>query len=243
MALRILPENEKARMVGRIFWMEDLEREGLTYGDLVGFLFDSGLKGVCSPIHGKDTYTAEDVRRWHKRNDDKIADKETGEIAPENVDKIPKVGDLKKAHVHVYLICKGGKFPKDWAKPFVDFMPLDSTRWAKVEDWDWAVDYTWHKNNPEKAQYNPEDSIAFGGADVSSLWEPTKEDKNKALRVVNQYIRENHITYYHVLDTWAQTQDLAIQNVVFGRNSYFVAKFNSMRAERADKEKAAKKEN
>lgn len=241
MALRLLRENEGSRMTGRIVWCEDLEKANKTYGDLLGFLQDCGVQCVCSPVHNMDHYTPEDVRGWLKRHEECV-NKDTGEIAPEYVDRLPKVGDKKKDHIHIYFRSKGPKKPKDWAKILDEFMPVDDYRWVKVEDWDWAVRYCAHLDAPNKAQYDPLTVRVFGNADGSSLFEQKKEDKEAALKKCNEYIKAANIHYYHELDAWAiASGDMHIMACVSGRVSYFSAKFNSMRQEKIDKQQQQKK--
>lgn len=236
MALRLLRDGESTRMTGRIFWIEDLDRAGITYGQLLGFLQDCGLQCVCSPIHNRDRYTPEDVRGWLKRHEECV-NKDTGEIAPEFVDRLPRVDDPKKEHVHAYFRSKGPKKAVDWAKTFEEFFPLDTVRWVKVEDWDWAVRYCAHLDAPNKAQYDPATVSVFGNADGSALFDVKKEDMQAALRKCNEQIRNNRYKYFHQLDTWAMsTNDRAIIACVSGRHSYFNAKFVSMRQERMDKQ-------
>ena len=112
MALRLLEPCEGARNMGNLVWLEDLEKRGLSYGDLLGFLEGLHWKCVCSPIHDRDVYTVDDVKGWKKRH----TDKETHEITEEDLQRCPEVGAPKKKHIHVYHCFKGPRKPKDVAK-------------------------------------------------------------------------------------------------------------------------------
>ena len=226
--------NSKVRVAGAIYWMEDLEREGLTYGQLLGFLSDCGVKCVCSPIHNQDKYTEEDVRKWRKRNQDKL-DPLTAEILSEFDETAPKIGDSKKPHVHMYLTAKGPKGGKGWSEIFEDFYPIAPNRFVKVPDWEWAVNYCCHRNVPEKYQYNVYDVKGFGGADLSPLLSSNKNNKLVTLNEINQAIVQYNIPNFYRLNKWAfETGDADVISCVTGRASYFIGVFNSKRQELQD---------
>lgn len=238
MALKLLKQGESSRMVGYIFWIEDLEKSGKTYGDLIGYLEDCGAQCVCSPIHDRDHYTAQDVKGWIGRHD-KYIDADTGEIAPEYTDLVPKVGALKKAHIHIYFRSKGPKKGPQWAEILEDFMPVDPRRFVKVVDWDYIVRYCAHMDAPTKAPYDPLTVLGFGNADISALMGVNKCNKYAVIREVNDYIKKSRITTYRQLNNWAlSTGDIDIINCVTSRVSYFCAIFADIR--NAKKERAEK---
>ena len=235
MPLQILRDNEGARIAGTIFWLEDLERLGLTYGDLLGYLEDSCVCWVCSPIHNRDKYTPADVKGWKKRHEELI-DADTGDIASEFESMVPKVGDSKKPHIHLYGHVKGPKKPAQWSELLKDFADLNY-RWVKVPDWGRIVRYCAHMDAPMKAQYDPLSVKGFGNADLSALTEIKKENKFLVLMEVNEYIEKNRIRNFYRLNRWAlETGDIQIMACVSGRASYFSAIFAAKAAEKAEKE-------
>ena len=54
MALRLLEPTESVRQMGNMVWMEDLEKRGSSYGDLLAFLEELHMPLVCSPSHDRD---------------------------------------------------------------------------------------------------------------------------------------------------------------------------------------------
>lgn len=230
MPLQVLGEKEGVRMAGTIIWCEDLEREGLTYGDLLAYLEDSCVEWVCSPIHNRDKYTPADVKGWIKRHESLI-DATTGDIASEYEIMVPKVGDSKKPHIHLYGKVSGPKRAAQWAALLEDFAPLNY-RWVKVPDWGRIVRYCAHMDAPSKAQYDPHMVKGFGNADLSALDETTKVSKYQVLLEVNQYIERNRIRNFYRLNRWAlSTADVNVIACVSGRASYFKAIFDALALE------------
>ena len=141
-----LKDGEKARTVTTILWVEGLERR---YGEhwqkaLFGYFADLRIPVCISPIHDKDTYTDEDVSAWCRRH----IDPDTGEVANEFTNKMPKVGDPKKAHVHVILITKGPMYREDFSKLLYDLIYVPVTAWEKVLHLDALTRYMAHMDNP-----------------------------------------------------------------------------------------------
>lgn len=241
MALRLLKPDEGARNMGCIVWLEDLERAGMTYGDYIGFLADLHMAVVCSPVHDRDQYTAEDVRGWVKRH----IDPDTGEVAGEYSNAQPSVGDHKKPHIHTYFCHKGQRKPKYMSEVMGDFIPglIAPNRWALVPDWGRIVRYCAHMDSPDKAQYSPFDVLSFGNADVSALSEDTNVDKLAVSLEIEQAIRTERIKNYWQLNQWANaTGDRELMSVVKGRTAYFVSLFNARRQEAMDRKEREKQE-
>lgn len=242
MPLKLLKDGEKCRMAGCIFWLEDLKRVGLSYGQLCAFLEESvQMESVCSPVHDRDRYTEEDVRGWLGRHEEYM-DKYTADVKPEFADIVPKVGDPKKAHIHVYFKAKGPKYGKDWAKAVEDFYPIPENRWVVVPDWDKIVRYCAHMDAPNKAQYDPLTVRGFCNADVSALMETNRSNKYETIEKVNQYITSNRIRWFNRLNAWAiGTHDVEIMACVTGRHSYWETILRSKREEAAERKKAKEK--
>lgn len=233
MALRLLDPNEGARNMGCMVWVEDLEKRGYTYGDLLAFLEDLHVQCVCSPIHDRDTYTAEDVRGWCKRH----LDPDTGEVAEESLPLQPVMGNPKKPHVHVYFKFKGPRKPKDFAKYWADFVPeVTEKRFVLVPDWDAMVRYCAHMDAPNKAPYDPAMIHGFSNVDMSAIWESHCFNKVQVLLEINQTIKKNRIENYKRLNNWAiGTGDVDIISFVKGNHSYFCAIFAAHRQEKIDR--------
>lgn len=101
-------------------------------------------------------------------------------------------GEIKKPHRHVMVMYEGKKSDiqvKEFFSKFggVGFEVVNSLRGYSR--------YLCHLDNPEKAQYNQDDVICFGGADYSAaIGLPT--DKYKAVREMIDWILENDIVAF-----------------------------------------------
>lgn len=240
--------NGKARNVTVIVWLEELEKLGKDYWDLVSFLQGLHIECVISPLHDKDTYTAEDVRKWVKRKEsevgiEKLYDAETGELLPNWSDVAPKVGDLKKAHVHVFFKFAGVRTAEFLSDMMSDFgLEIGLWRWLKVNSPTSIIRYFAHMDDPDKYQYSPMDIIPFGGIDVSCVLKQDSSSRLRTLLEVQRHIDEHEIKSYHVLSKWAfSTGTPDIVACVTGRSSHFIGYFRSIRDEEMAK-KAEEKE-
>ena len=72
---RLSETGEKVRNVVCLIYLEDLEKVGKTYFDLLGYLDHIHVVAVCSPLHDRDTFSPEDVLDWCLRH----IDSETGD--------------------------------------------------------------------------------------------------------------------------------------------------------------------
>lgn len=219
----------KARNVACIIWLEELQALKLGYWDLAGYLQSLAVPIVISPLHDRDRYTPEDVRKWLRRNPD-VYDEETGEIAPENVDRVPKVNDAKKAHIHVMVRAAGPKCAADFSALFEDLgLNIASHRWEKVEHVESMIRYFAHLDQPDKARYSAFDVLGFGGIDLSCLLKTDVNSKVKVLCEVQELVLKNGIKYFHELSHMAfKTKDLDYINCVTGRSGYWIGYFNSV---------------
>lgn len=236
MALRLAKPNELLRNYGMLYYVEDLERAGLSYGDLLGYLEGLHVECVCSPIHDRDWYVEDDVRAWCKRH----IDPDTGDVADEYTNRTPRVGDKKKPHIHIYFKLPGKKKPIHMSQMMEDFLPYSSNRWVVVPDFGKIVRYCAHMDSPNKAQYDPAMIHGFANVDMSDLWDHKNMNKMQVLMEIDEAIKQNRITSYHRLNRWAlDSGDIDYIAMVSGRVTYYNAIFNSARQERIDR--AAKK--
>lgn len=232
---QMLLEGEKARNVTTIVWLEDLQKLGYGYYDFAGYLQALQMECCISPLHDRDMYTPEDVRAWLKRNPD-VYDPETGDIAPENVDRVPKVGDPKKSHIHLMLRSKGARTGKWWSSVFEEFgLTIRENSWAVVGNVDSTIRYMAHLDNHEKAQYDALDVLGFGGIDLSPLVTTTGSEKLRILVDLQEYVLANGIKTYRSLVNYAfGTHNVDYIACVTGRASYWTGYFNSWRTEEQD---------
>lgn len=237
MANLLLKPDEKARIIWGRIWMEDLERlyPDNPYGVLLEYL--SGLKTscACSPIHDRDEYTAQDVRDWCRRH----IDPDTGEVREDDVKLMPRVGDSKKAHVHVLFEFKNPVTPAYLSKRLEGLIKIAPNRWERVLHPDAAKMYLAHKGFEDKYQYSPMEIHSFGAIKMACLLRQDDFAKANDLITVMHYIADNNVNHYHVLADWAiKTGDYGIIACVTGRASHFAYYFRSksdMRREEREK--------
>lgn len=108
-------------------------------------------------------------------------------ISPLHDQDINPTGEAKKPHYHV-LACYEGPKTKEQARDFFDtFGGIGCEAVASLRGY---ARYLCHLDNPDKAQYNPDDVKAYGGADyVTCIGLPT--DKYKAIQEMIAFCCEN----------------------------------------------------
>lgn len=242
MANYLLKQGEFARTVTTILWVEPLQR---LYGDkweskLHGYLAGLLIPVCCSPVHDKDVYSDEDVRNWIRRH----IDPDTGEVADKYTNQTPKVGDPKKAHVHVILIVKGRQDRNYFTELMGDLVYVNPNSWSKVPHLDALTRYMAHMDNPEKAQYEPHMIKAWGGFNLKPISIVRSDEYSKycACIYVTDYIFDNNIRYYHQI--WKHvkdTGDIDLMSCVRGNSSHWRSVLDGIRQERIDKAEAKKR--
>lgn len=111
-------------------------------------------------------------------------------------------GEAKKPHYHVLFVFEGVK-SRDQVMEFVSLIagvglePVGSTRgYAR---------YLCHLDNPEKAQYRPQDVKCYGGADYMSII-GLAIDKYVAIGEMMDFCDSNGIRSYSILMRYARDQ-------------------------------------
>ena len=176
---------------------------------VMDFLITNHFAAVISPLHDSDVWTEQEVEQWkhsqwtlHKIS---IPDgateyaKPTGELrangygAPVPVTetaKVPQVGELKKAHRHVYI-----EF--DYSMPLETALgkvaPLNINYLEVINSRRGYLRYLCHLDTPEKARYAVEDTISLGGVDISCLWQQDDTQKYEQDGEIYQIIKENKV--------------------------------------------------
>lgn len=233
---RMATTGEKARNILGLVYIEDLEKAGHTYGDLLAYLDGMTCQCACSPVHDKDRFTSEDVRKWCEMH----IDPETGDLDTAYVDSAPYVGKPKKPHVHLVFKFKGPMTANELTERMAGLLPLRPTIWEKCLDVDSTLMYFAHMRSPQKAQYSAYDIHGFGGIDLSCLSKTNDVEKANTFRDIWQYVQDNQVKTYHTLVNIAmKTGSYDWINCIKGNGSTWRAYFQSQREERMDK--AAKK--
>lgn len=156
-------------------------------------LSTSGVRGAISPLHDQDV---------------------NGELGP---DGSP---EKKKPHYHV-ILCYDGPTTYNAVNAVAESLntvhpqPLESVRGA--------YRYLTHEDNPEKAHYNAEDIVCFGGFNPLDYVEMTKSEVLEIKRKLIRMIRDMRLTEYGALVLLLEESDMvpeleiAVNNTVFFR--------------------------
>lgn len=108
-------------------------------------------------------------------------------ISPLHDQDINPTGEHKKSHFHVMAMYENVKTKEQAQDFFESFGGVGCETVASLRGY---ARYLCHLDNPEKAQYNPDDVKAFGGADyVTCIGLPT--DKYKAIQEMIAFCSEN----------------------------------------------------
>lgn len=115
-----------------------------------------------------------------------------------------KYGEVKKPHHHIIVMFDGKKAYSQMVKMYTD--KLSCTIPQKVASARGMVRYFCHLDNPEKAQYEIDDIICFGGVDAKKMIEYGDSDKYVILQQIGAFIGEKGIQEY--CELW----DYALEN-------------------------------
>lgn len=228
MASKVYSNFDKVRNVTALFYLEDW---GKTYGELLAWLDDLHMPCCCSPVHDKDTFTAEDVHKWVSGH----TDKETGKVSEDAIkDGLPVEGQHKKSHVHVLLTAHGPMTAEWWEQKFEGFHEVGF--WQAVNSVPSMMRYFAHMDSPEKHQYNAMEIHGFGGIDLSPLLKTSKVSNLFTLLDVMDHMMKNDVRHYNHLVRWAlSTGDVDTIACVTGRASFFANYFHAEYEERREK--------
>lgn len=142
MSESVVRQSEKIK---KRYWRFELYPESLP-DNWLEFLKQSCIEFALSPLHDKDVYT-KDVR-----------DADDTDLVK------AKAGDVKKPHYHgIFAFTNPTTFNnvyESFLKPLGQPIPLTCDNVRR------AYEYFWHKNDPDKYQYNKEDVQTFNGFDV-----------------------------------------------------------------------------
>jgi len=130
-------------------------------------------------------------------------------------------GEVKKAHYHVMLMYEGKKSIntiRDLCSTF------GGVGCEKVESKRGYARYLCHLDNPEKAQYSPDDVTTYGGENYTVVI-GTVLDKYKAIREMIAYCNDNGIISYAELVEYCMTQRDDWFRVLADNGTYMVKEY------------------
>lgn len=233
---RLSDSGAKVRNVICLIYLEDLEKVGKGYGDIIAYLDSKHVQAVVSPLHDRDHFTRHDVMSWCERH----IDPETGDLDTHYLDCAPYVGKPKKKHVHIGILSKSQRNAQQWTEFLMGLVYVRPSMWEKMEDFTGFVRYLAHMDSPEKAQYSAFDIHGVGGVDMSPLAKEDQWVKDNVCAEMLDIAAKKNIRSYHRFVRWAiATGDVQYRSMALGRASLFGQYFSSIGLE--DRIKASKK--
>ena len=113
-------------------------------------------------------------------------------------------GEIKKAHFHAVL-CFPSVKTQEQVKRVLE--PLNCPIPIPCNSLKGSLEYFWHKNNPEKHQYDPHDLIIGGGLDIDNILKATATERYEIIaQMVDWCNTHDIIEYKDLLDYARQCQ-------------------------------------
>ena len=151
-------------------------------------------------------------------------------ISPLHDKDVNPDGSQKKPHWHVMVMYSSVKTKKQAAE-LRD--AIGGVGWENVASARGYARYLCHLDNPEKAQYSPEDVVELGGADYADVIRRAT-DAVKAVSEMMCYIRENNVLFYSdFVDYCADERPDWFESLVT-RNTYAVYTYIKARSKKAE---------
>ena len=151
-------------------------------------------------------------------------------ISPLHDKDVNPDGTQKKPHWHVMVMYSSVKTRKQAAE-LRD--AVGGVGWENVASARGYARYLCHLDNPEKAQYSPEDVAELGGADYADVTRRAT-DAVKAVREMMRYIRENNVWFYSDFVDYCAEERPDWFEALVTRNTYAVYTYIKARSQKAD---------
>lgn len=160
-----------------------------------------GIQAVVSPLHNRDTYEKDAKDGSYKK------------------------GDTKKEHYHIVFCFDSVKTRTQVVEVLAKLGKIPSPE--RVLSTRGAIRYLVHRDNPEKAQYSPDDIQVFGGVDLRKLINSSDDEEAENTSRMAQILS---IIQEHQLCTFAQLADFLMRDAtdlfdLFRKNSYFFGQY------------------
>ena len=127
----------------------------------------------------------------------------------------------KKPHYHIVLAYDGPKSPDQARERFDEIGAVGCETVQSIRGY---CRYLCHLDNPEKAQYDPEQVLTFGGSDYADvIGLPT--DKYKAIDDMIEYCEQNSIVSYRTLINYARSPRRDWFRVLCDNGTYVVKEY------------------
>jgi len=130
-------------------------------------------------------------------------------------------GEVKKAHWHILVMYDGPVT----AKPVQELAQKIISPFPKpVASARGLLRYMIHLDNPEKFQYEKNDIVAHGGADVESYFEMTMSNRLETLKDISRYIISQNICNFSDLVQFAIENDDDWFTIIADKNTLYLNK-------------------
>lgn len=150
-----------------------------------------------------------------------------GFISPSHDRDVNADGTPKFVHRHVMVRFAGKKSLKQ-VQEIAHACGAVNDYVQQVKDWVGYARYLCHLDNPEKAQYSPEDVLEFGGEDWLETTQKVTDDQLTE-REILRFVRSQGITSYSKLVDYAdETDNARWYRVLSKRTVFFTGYLRSM---------------
>jgi hypothetical protein len=123
-------------------------------------------------------------------------------ISPLHDKDVSADGEIKKEHYHI-VIMSDGPITQKRANEIIE--PFNGTKSAEyIKSLKGYARYLAHLDNPEKAQYDPTEIIAIGGADLTEILKLSRSDRYQYIGEMIDFCKENHILEFADLLTYSR---------------------------------------
>lgn len=148
-------------------------------------------------------------------------------VSPLHDRDVDENGELKKPHYHILVMFDG---PVTQKRANEIIAPFNGTQSAEyIYSLRGSTRYLSHLDNPEKAQYNPDEIIALSGADLGDMLRLGVSDKLKIIGEIIPYCKVNEIHEFSALTMYAITERPEWFSVIVEKAYFFHQNLNSLR--------------
>lgn len=147
-------------------------------------------------------------------------------ISPLHDQDVNPTGEEKKPHYHVMIMYEGKKSIQQVGEVFAAIGGVGCEQISTIRGY---ARYLCHLDNPEKAQYNPDDVKQLAGADYNNIIGlPT--DKYKCLREMQEFIKSQDVEYYSDLADYALEFRQDWYRILCDSGTYFIREYIKSRS-------------
>jgi len=142
-------------------------------------------------------------------------------------------GTIKKSHWHVLLLFEGVK-TYEQVKEVAD--RINAPVPVKCQSVKGSIRYMAHKDHPDKFQYNWNDIVCYGGADLSALCAPTATERLQIQKDILSFIRDNGLDEFSdLIDSIEKMKNDEWLNVALNYSTISINAYLRSRRHKAEK--------